>query len=88
MIEAAAKAQSRWRYGTIELDGKPVEVDTAIHAGEYLVASHIEQHYKRVNVWIPSRDTGVDLLISDSRSQQTLRASIKTKQHEDPISQD
>jgi len=33
-----------------------------IHAGEYLVASHIEQHYKRVNVWIPSRDTGVDLL--------------------------
>jgi TonB family protein len=28
LIEAAAKALSRWRYGTIELDGKPVEVDT------------------------------------------------------------
>jgi hypothetical protein len=31
-----------------------------IHAGEYLVGSHIEQHFRRVNVWIPSRDTGVD----------------------------
>jgi TonB family protein len=28
LIEAAAKALSRWRYGTIEFDGKPVEVDT------------------------------------------------------------
>ena len=28
LIEAAAKALSRWRYGTIEFEGKPVEVDT------------------------------------------------------------
>jgi TonB family protein len=28
LIEAAAKALSRWQYETIELDGKPVEVDT------------------------------------------------------------
>ena len=48
-----------------------------IHAGEYLVASHIEQHYKRVNVWIPSRDTGVDLLVSDSRSRRTVSLQVK-----------
>lgn len=48
-----------------------------IHAGEYLVASYIEQHYRRVNVWIPSRDTGVDLLVSDSRSQRTLTLQVK-----------
>jgi hypothetical protein len=48
-----------------------------IHAGEYLVASHIEQHFKRVNVWIPSRDTGVDLLVSDSRSQRTVSLQVK-----------
>ncbi len=48
-----------------------------IHAGEYLVASHIEQHYKRTNVWVPSRDTGVDLLVSDSRSRRTVSLQVK-----------
>jgi protein TonB len=28
LIEAAAKALSKWRYRTIKSDGKPVEVDT------------------------------------------------------------
>ena len=28
LVEAAAKALSKWRYRTIEFDGKPVEVDT------------------------------------------------------------
>src|SRR5713101_6816222 len=36
-----------------------------IHGGEYLVGSYIEQHFKRVNVWIPSRDKGADLLVTD-----------------------
>jgi hypothetical protein len=48
-----------------------------IHAGEYLVASHIEQHYKRTNVWIPSRDTGIDLLVSDSSSRRTVSLQVK-----------
>ena len=48
-----------------------------IHAGEYLVASHIEQHYKRTNVWVPSRDTGVDLLVSDFRSRRTVSLQVK-----------
>jgi len=36
-----------------------------IHAGEYLVASEIERRFGRTNVWVPSRDTGVDLLVTD-----------------------
>jgi len=28
LIEAAAKALSKWRYDAIKLDGKPVEVET------------------------------------------------------------
>jgi len=48
-----------------------------IHAGEYLVASHIEQHFKRLNVWIPTRDTGIDLLVSDSHSKQTVSLQVK-----------
>ena len=48
-----------------------------IHAGEYLVASHIEQHFRRVNVWIPSKDTGVDLLVSDFSSRRTASLQVK-----------
>jgi hypothetical protein len=48
-----------------------------VHGGEYLVGSYIEQHYKHVNVWIPSRDTGVDLLVSDRRSRHALSLQVK-----------
>jgi hypothetical protein len=48
-----------------------------VHAGEYLVGEHIEQHFKRVNVWIPSRDTGVDLLVSDHQNRRTLSLQVK-----------
>ena len=48
-----------------------------IHAGEYLVGCHIEQHFKRVSVWVPSRDTGVDLLLSDRRNRQTISLQVK-----------
>lgn len=48
-----------------------------IHAGEYLVGCHIEQHFKRVNVWVPSRDSGVDLLVSDRRNRKTVALQVK-----------
>ena len=48
-----------------------------VHGGEYLVGSYIEQHYKRVNVWVPSRDTGVDLLVSDRNSRRAISLQVK-----------
>jgi len=48
-----------------------------VHGGEYIVGSYIEQHYQRVNVWIPSRDTGVDLLVSDHRSRHATSLQVK-----------
>jgi hypothetical protein len=48
-----------------------------IHAGEYLVASHIEQHFRHVNVWVPSRDTGIDLLVSDRRNRRAVSLQVK-----------
>ena len=38
-----------------------------IHAGEYLVANYIEQHYGKaqgVRVGVPSKDDGIDLLVT------------------------
>jgi hypothetical protein len=48
-----------------------------IHAGEYLVGAFIEQHFKSVNVWIPLRDTGIDLLVSDRRNDRNLSLQVK-----------
>ena len=42
-----------------------------------MVGSYIEQHYKQVNVWIPSRDTGVDLMVSDLRGRFTVSIQVK-----------
>jgi hypothetical protein len=48
-----------------------------IHAGEYLVASEIERRFRLTNVWVPSRDTGVDLLVTDRRSQRSVSLQVK-----------
>lgn len=53
-----------------------------IHAGEYLVGSYIEQNLtdqngNKLNVWIPSKDTGVDLLVTDSSNTKTISLQVK-----------
>jgi hypothetical protein len=48
-----------------------------IHGGEYLVGSYVEEHFRRVNVWVPSKDTGVDLLISDRHNRRSLSLQVK-----------
>jgi len=48
-----------------------------VHAGEYLVGSHIEEKLKHLNVWVPSKDTGVDLLVTDSGNRKTVSLQVK-----------
>ncbi len=48
-----------------------------IHAGEYLVGAHIERSFKRVNVWVPVRDSGVDLLVSDAPNRRSISLQVK-----------
>jgi hypothetical protein len=49
----------------------------SVHAGEYLVATHIEENYKHLNVWLPSKDTGVDILVTDKANRRTLSLQVK-----------
>ena len=49
-----------------------------IHAGEYLVGSEIEKLFKNYRVWIPSKDTGIDLLVTD-------KLKIKEKRGQTPF---
>jgi hypothetical protein len=48
-----------------------------IHAGEFVVGDYIESKFKGVNLWVPSRDTGVDLLVTDSKNKKAVSLQIK-----------
>jgi hypothetical protein len=48
-----------------------------IHAGEFLVGDYIERTFRRTNVWIPTKDTGVALLVSDAKTRQVLSLQVK-----------
>jgi len=43
-----------------------------VHAGECLVGECIEHNFPRWNVWVPSKDTGVDLLVTDARHRKAI----------------
>ena len=43
-----------------------------VHAGEFLVGQHIEG-FKGKNVWVPTKDTGVDLLVTNSANTKPSR---------------
>ncbi|MBU3980209.1 MAG: hypothetical protein KJ550_09125 [Proteobacteria bacterium] len=53
-----------------------------IHAGEYLVGSHIEQELRdkdgnKFNVWVPSKDTGIDLLVTNHNNSKVVSIQVK-----------
>ena len=48
-----------------------------IHAGEFVVADYIEGHFRGVNLWVPAKDTGIDLLVTDSANRNTLSLQVK-----------
>jgi hypothetical protein len=48
-----------------------------IHAGELLVGEHIEQHFRNTNVWVPAKDSGIDLLVTDKKNTKTVSLQVK-----------
>jgi hypothetical protein len=59
-----------------------------IHAGEFVVGDFIEAHYPGVSVWVPTRDTGIDLLITDSKNQRTVSLQVKFSRRSESGSND
>jgi hypothetical protein len=49
----------------------------SVHAGEYLVGSHIEHQFRRVNVWVPAKDTGIDLLLTNRANSRSVSLQVK-----------
>jgi hypothetical protein len=48
-----------------------------VHAGEYLVGEFIEKNFPSLNVWIPSKDTGIDLLITNKSNSNSISLQVK-----------
>jgi hypothetical protein len=48
-----------------------------IHAGEYLVGSEINRKLRHVNIWLPEKDTGIDLLITNKKNKKTVSLQVK-----------
>lgn len=48
-----------------------------IHAGEFLVGEYIERHYPTLNIWIPAKDTGVDLLVTGKPGRSPVSLQVK-----------
>ena len=57
-----------------------------VHAGEYLVATEIERRFRTLDVWIPSKDRGIDLLVTNPDTQRMVSLQIKFSKDFTPLS--
>jgi hypothetical protein len=48
-----------------------------IHAGEFLVGEYLERTFKSVQIWVPAKGTGIDLLVTDSRNTKAVSFQVK-----------
>ena len=48
-----------------------------VHAGEYLVGTHLERMFRDCRVWIPSKDFGIDLLLTDRSCSRAISLQVK-----------
>src|SRR5262245_31694955 len=57
-----------------------------VHAGEYLVGAHIEQTHRKWRVWMPTKDTGIDFLVTDFRNRRAVSLQVKFSKDFNPAS--
>ena len=48
-----------------------------VHAGEYLVGTYLERTFPSCRVWIPSKDSGIDLLVTDGKCSRAVSLQVK-----------
>jgi len=48
-----------------------------VHAGEYLTGLQIEKRFRKFHVWVPAKDTGVDLLVTNPAKQKQVGLQVK-----------
>ena len=48
-----------------------------IHAGEFLIGEYIERSFRNTNVWLPSKDSGIDLLVTSKNNKVSVSLQVK-----------
>jgi len=48
-----------------------------LHAGEFVFGEHVEKRFRNVNLWVPTKDTGIDFLLSDKANGATVSVQVK-----------
>jgi hypothetical protein len=48
-----------------------------VHAGEFLVGQHIESSFKNKRVWVPTKDIGIDLLVTNQDNSKSVSLQVK-----------
>jgi hypothetical protein len=59
-----------------------------VHAGEYLVGTYLERTFQNCRVWIPSKDSGIDLLLTDGACSRAVPLQVKYSRdyaHSSPV---
>ena len=56
-----------------------------VHAGEYLVGTHLARIFRGCRIWIPAKDSGIDLLVTDSSCSRAVSLQVKySRDYPDP----
>jgi hypothetical protein len=58
-----------------------------VHVGELLFGQYIERKFRNKNVWVPAKDTGVDLLVTNAKNTKTVSFQVKFSRDFLPIMQ-
>lgn len=48
-----------------------------IHGGEYLFGNELESRFPKLRIWIPSKDDGIDFLLTDTNNEKPLSIQVK-----------
>lgn len=48
-----------------------------VHAGEFIFAETVEKKFPKLRLWMPTKDTGVDFLITDAAGEKTTTVQVK-----------
>ncbi len=56
-----------------------------VHAGEFLVGSAVERRLPGARVWLPSKDTGIDLLVTNARNTRSISLQVKYSRDYSPF---
>jgi hypothetical protein len=60
-----------------------------VHAGEFIVGEYIERNFPTLDVWIPSKDTGIDLLVTDMKNSSMVSLQVKlSRDYKSPDARD